>query len=97
MEEAFESMPSLKLLVEDSIESARMNMDPVMMSSISMNQYNPNQTGENFDRQSTCNSLVFFEEVKNEKNMPKNMHIMDAATDVRNLVGYANFGCGTNT
>lgn len=73
MDEAYETLPSIKLVVEDTVESARLNMEPdySMRSSTTGPVNNQNF---NFGSTSNMNESVFFEEVK--QNAPSNKGFM---------------------
>jgi len=66
LEEAFESMPYLKLIVEESSEAARLNLEPdySMRSSINLPTMNSNNQNYIMDSNSRQGNSFFFEEVR---------------------------------
>ena len=57
-------MPSLKLIIEDSVEAARLNMDSDFSMTNSVRQSVNGLPNQNFNFNSNANDSVFFEEVK---------------------------------
>ncbi len=97
LEEALESIPSLKLVVDESSESARFFMEPdySMRSSINMPGNMMGQSSSNqmnnmgqWGAPMRTNSSFYFEEVKQQKSVNADTQANEAAADVRN------FGCG---
>mmetsp|Transcript_48362 Transcript_48362/g.35563 ORF Transcript_48362/g.35563 Transcript_48362/m.35563 type:complete len:80 (+) Transcript_48362:282-521(+) len=79
-------MPQLRLVVEESSEAARFNMEQEfsMRSSINMATQNlgPNR----------ANSSFYFEELKHAVQEPYNT---ERLLESRGVSTFANFGCGT--
>jgi hypothetical protein len=57
-------MPALKLVVEETIEGARLNMEPDYSMRSSIPMMSPHPQPMNFGAQSNVNESVFFEEVR---------------------------------
>jgi len=90
-------MQTLRFVVEENIEMARMNMEPdYSMRSSAVNMQMNNMANQNFNNESS----VYFEEVKANSISSKRCDFeritTEQATDVRNLVNFNNQGCGTN-
>lgn len=69
--EALESVPTLKLVVEQSSEAARMNLDPDISMRSSLNygnpqfqMYNQQENEQMFRNSSSMKGELFFEEIK---------------------------------
>jgi hypothetical protein len=93
-----ESMSQLKLLIEESTDAARMNFTGPDMSMRSSN-IDPLMMG-GYMNQSNRTSTYFFEDVKQPKHEASvgcdaMMNTNEQGTDVKNLVNFSNFGCGT--
>jgi hypothetical protein len=86
LEEAFETMPQLKLVIEESSEAARMYFEPdySMRSSINF----PSQpNGMNFGGiDARASGSFFFEDVKNQSEKGQG----------ESSVNFVNQGCGNN-
>jgi hypothetical protein len=72
LEEALESVPQLKLVVDISSEAARFNMEPDYSMRSSINIANSSQQQNFMDSSSNRNNVssFFFEEVKQQQPLP---------------------------
>jgi hypothetical protein len=92
------------MVVEENIESARFNMNPDMsmtssVMNMQMNLMSPHMSNQNFGMnmaQQQNDSSVYFEEVKSQSVNSRAATTNEQGTDVRNLVNFNNFGCGTS-